>query len=404
MRLTVVGASAIAVSVAALLYALAKSNYVVASASIAIISLVVYDYYFAKSLSSECVEVKRILSTAYAKELENVEVTIEVVNRRRRYLPLVEIEDLLPPMLEAVSRNRFTIALPSGYVARVRYWMRAKVPGEHCLESIAVCLYSPLMMFVNCFEVKNRSYLVATPLAPKLEVCARTFSRLAGLVRGLSMQGLYDLESFREYSYGDDVRKIVWKVLARDRRLVVRVDRGESTARVAAIVLLRKYAWVVGTEPNTLAQRVLRAFQAAIEALSMPGVEIDAFFLTSSVPRLVKSVRKGDARLASSYSWVSYLSGFARPISELLNLCSSLGVDLSSYDYVILVTDLYTLAYEIESVVSVLARTRRGIVLAAIDESLDVDHVALAAACSRELDVVNYELSVASRELEVMIE
>ncbi|NPA96257.1 MAG: DUF58 domain-containing protein [Crenarchaeota archaeon] len=402
MRITIVGASAIAVSIVSLLYAIARSSAVAAAVAIAILSIVVYDYYSAKSISGKIVGVRRILGSEYVSELGLLDVAIEVENRLGRYIPLVEVEDILPPMIEPASRSRFSISLPPGYVAKVRYSAKVKVPGEHCLDLVSVCVYSPFLMFVNCFDSRQRSYLVAVPLSPKISFSIRSLSRLVGLVRGLSMHGLYDLESFRDYVHGDDVRKVVWKVLARDRRLVVRVDRGESTARIAVILLLRRYAWVVGEPPNTLAQRVLRAFQSVIDTLSLPGVELDAYFLTSGVPRFVKSVRRGDPRMHSSYSWVSYLSGFSKSVSELLDLCSSLGIDLERYDFAILVTDLYTLARELDEVVKTLARTRRGLVIAALDSSVDVDHVALASRCSRRLDAINYDLALVSRELEVL--
>ncbi len=403
MRLTVIGVVAIASSVISFLYSLTYLNPSLMALSLVIASMVIHDYYYARSANVEGLEVRRSLGSRYVRELEVFNVEVSIVNRSERSFTLVEVEDCIPMGIEVVEgRRKFSIPLPRGFEARVVYKALAKYPGEQVFEYMKLCVYSPMMMFHTCFDVDERSYLIVIPLSLDIEYRARSFSRITGLIRGLSAHGLYDLEGFRDYVYGDDVRKVLWRVLAKEGRLMVRIDRGEAIAKIGVALVLRRYTWIVGKGINTLAHQLLRAFESMIEALSMPGVIVDAFLLSSETPRVILGVSEDLEKLYRGYSWISYLSGFVGDPKELVKVCGIVGIDLSKYDFFIVVTDLYTLTKELSSFVELLSRVKRGLVLALRFAGLGLDDAWLASWCSKHLELVEAELEVPIEGFEVL--
>jgi len=405
LRLTIVGASLIAISVTCFAYSIAMESAPLLIVASICLALVLNDLWYLSSIDAEGIVVRRRIDRLFVRELELFDVVVEVENRCQYSIPRLEVRDLLPPTIEPLSGPpTVSIRLPRGYRVVSSYRARALCPGEHVLKKTVVCVYGISSTMCRCFARSIESRIVAIPLSVGVELEIRSMSKLVGLVRGFSSYGLYDVEGFRSYEYGDDPRKIVWKVFARERRLVIRVDRGESTARIMLVVLLRRYSWIVGEKLNTLAHRLLRLAQSVAERFAMPGVSLDLALLTSEAPRIATGVALDVENLYRLYSWVAYLNGFRDSVTRLLDYMRLRGLDPEHYDYLVLVTDLYTLANEITSFLEVLSRFRRGIVLAVIEKGMDLDNVSIASFCSRLIERVGFELEIVSEGLEVLRE
>ncbi len=405
MRITLLGAVLIALSVICFVWSLARGSEILFTIAGICLAVLLNDFWYLSAVDAESINLVRRVECRYVRELEVFNVVVEVENRSSLSIPRVEVIDILPPTIEALERGpAVSIRLPKGYRAVSMYRARALSPGEHVLKDMTVCIYGAALTMCRCFSRSSEARIVAVPLSVDLSVEVRSVSKLVGMVKGLSSYGMYDIEGFRNYEPGDDPRKIVWRVLARERRMVVRVDRGESVAKVLLVTVVKRYAWIVGVRANTLAHRVLRLAHSVVEALSVPGVSLDLALLVSGAPKIVEGVSLDREKLYRCYSWVSYLEGFRGSATQLLEYLRLRGLSPETYDYVILVTDLYTLANEVDYFLELLSRFRRGVVVVvSASDSVEVDHVSLVRYCGRLLEKLGLGFEVVDKGLEVAL-
>lgn len=323
MRITLPGLILTIVSIAGLIYSLHIRSLTLLAICIMILVMISRSYQdLLKSVEHlKRVEVRRRLDREYVEEGEEILVSIEASNKSGRSIGRLEIEDLVPEAAIALDKPMMGISLPPGYVARLSYRLKLPSPGRYEFSKILIRLGDPLGLFIHEVPMDLGAIAVASPKPLGYMEALSIASRNPGIwIKGLSLGGLYDLHSFREYQYGDDARKILWKILARRGELLVREDLGEVRSRSYVIIDMPKILWHIGRPPNTLAEGVARLSRGVIEGLVRSYSVVDAIICGEVASRIVRGIsRSSRERIYSLYlnikpyggcesSWILYES------------------------------------------------------------------------------------------------
>ncbi|MEM2196462.1 MAG: DUF58 domain-containing protein [Sulfolobales archaeon] len=317
--------------------------------SLSIILLLYYDYH--QALDSEkavgSISIMRE-STKVATELEEVEVRVFVENSSHRDMALSEVVDIAPEFLALSGKPSATVMLPKGTTAMFSYRVRPLLPGSYVFRDVEVRAFGPLGFFMTQTRVNCPTTLTVLPYYSGVGVPLKSVERLWGLlIRGKATGGMYDLADFREYSPGDDYRKIVWKAYARTGRLYVREDFGEVKARVLLVLDVRAWDWNLGNPPNTLASIELRTLRSLVSSLARHGVPVDLAVCCSATAKVVRSATEDVAKaLVDIFSYVTPRCYCSSHMGIYASVPSYMGRQISDYAAVILVANPISLASE----------------------------------------------------------
>ncbi|MEM2204426.1 MAG: DUF58 domain-containing protein [Sulfolobales archaeon] len=295
MRITLAGVILAISSIAILIYSFHARSLLLLALSMMILMIFLKSYRDLSRLSRliRSIEIRREVDRRYVEEGDEILVSVEVINRSRENVGRLEIEDLVPEPAKAIEEPLIGVSLPPGYIARLRYRVKLPSPGRYEFERIFIRLKDPLGLFTHEGSVDLVSMVVALPKPLGSMETVSIASRNPGIwIKGLSLGGLYDLYSVRDYQYGDDARKILWKILAKRGELLVREDLGEVRSRSYVIIDIPRELWYIGKPPNTLAEGVARLSRGVIEGLVKSYSVVDAIICEETASRIVSGISR----------------------------------------------------------------------------------------------------------------
>jgi len=240
----------------------------------ALVALVVVAFGSSR-LSGQVLEVRREVADRVFED-ERFPVLLELTNRGRVPVFLVRAMETLSPFLIADQRTEFLVpALWPGETVQLRYVLRGQKRGAHPLGPLRVAVCDPFGMFFRRVPLERPAEAVIFPRPVPLsgEVAKMgaeprpiaTGERARGSEAGLEFYGI------RDYTPGDELRRIHWRATAHHGRLtVIEFDRGVSE-NIGVVVDTR-----VGTDfgaglQTTLDLGVRAAASLAAWALSGEG-------------------------------------------------------------------------------------------------------------------------------------
>ena len=350
MKMTLSGYTHIVAAILLLLYSLYSRSLVGLSIALALILVFYYEYHVFLQTRKyiQNIVVERSTDKKVCSELDEVKMILRIKNKGDKSIPRLILLDMLPEFIGTRKKPIFTIALPPRCEAVAEYLFRVEAPGTHSFEKLYMSITDPLGYFFEQYSKTAKAYIVALPRTAWTKASIKSLQKIIGAyVAGKSASGLYDLAGYRDYQPGDDPRKILWKEYAKTRKLVVRLDYGESRARTLIMVDTRDYLWYVGEPPNTLAHAQLRLARGILEYLARTGSHIDMAVCCDTSPKLRIGVEK------DVFGTIYYMSslikpgeGCRSPLSAYAEQATYLGIDPMRYDLVILVTNPLTLLLE----------------------------------------------------------
>jgi uncharacterized protein (DUF58 family) len=152
-------------------------------------------------------------------KLEAIILTLTVENRGILPLPYVAVRDVVG-RLSAKSMGQFLITLPGGAEEKLRYDAVGQKIGEYFTGPVELTGYDPLGLFPWRREFDLKTRVVVYPNVYRIET-ANTRGLPAGNLAAVSRiyEDVTQFQSIREYTAGDEMKRINWKVTARMGKL-----------------------------------------------------------------------------------------------------------------------------------------------------------------------------------------
>jgi uncharacterized protein (DUF58 family) len=307
---------------------------------ISLLLIVLWSRSYVSKLSKELdlLTAQRLIDKNRVSEGEETRVVVQIENRGRGFFPRIMVVDGAPvelPVVRGSSAAEFSLGENDS--VEYEYFLRIDRLGRHDFKDLVLVASDPLRIFMISKTINQVSSVTAIPQKISLSLIDRIRSIYPGVFfRGRSLGGLYDLWGFREYSPGDDVRRIYWKGYARTGKILVREDIGETRPRALIILGLTKNSWGFGSGYNTYAEILLRLFRSLSEHILDSYGVLDALICEGEIPRVISDLSRGfRERLYSVFDHVSF-GGGCGSIGVLL--MSLYRINLYSYDLVIVAT------------------------------------------------------------------
>ena len=207
---------------------------------------------------------------AVAKAGERIPMRLTLTNTAPARTGLMVVRDHLPSGLEAEgATERYVMDIAPGETVAVHYPLLARRRGVYHLGYVDLLCTDPLGLFNYEQEKTAEGLLVVHPRAiplPRVRPPAAGMlvtNRLRARKRG---EGT-DFAGVREYTPGDDLRRIHWKATARRGKLtVVEYESGEANNVAVALDLSPQYHAGEGDE-HTLEYGVTLAASIAAQCL-----------------------------------------------------------------------------------------------------------------------------------------
>jgi len=348
LRVTSAGVSLIAATVLAIAYSIASMNPLFYLLSLSLAFTILYEYALFKNVSSAArsIRVNRRASSRSITELEVVELGVDLANNSPRNLPRILVHDEAPGYVATEVEPLFTTTLPAYSTVKVSYRAKALAPGRIDFTTASITLMDPLALFRSDIVAESRESIVVLPLYTRVDETLRSIERLVGIyTRGRSHSGEYDLANIREYTPGDDVRKILWKQYAKTGELLVREDYGEVRPLVLLVVDTRRELWSIGSGVNTLGHVQLRLARSLLESLSTTGATVDLVMCTSQSPKIYRDAGRSPVEaLHALLSTLEAGGGCEVPLSTATSIIQAHQYGGGSYDAVIIISNPVSVA------------------------------------------------------------
>ncbi|HEX9015121.1 MAG TPA: DUF58 domain-containing protein [Chloroflexota bacterium] len=271
------------------------------------------------------VEYRRSFGSSRVEFGDEVELAIEVVNRKPLPLSWLEVEDEIPASLQ-VLRGRVQpsyradrcvlaslMAMRPYERVRRHYLLRCPARGEH-LFGPAKLHSGDLFGFALCDRtVESRDSLVVYPRVVPLERLGLPANNPLGDIRAQSW--IFDdpsrVAGAREYRPGDSMRRVHWPATARSGRLQTRLYEATTAHKLGVFLNVSAGegpAWTYGFDPDVLEFSIVvaasvvawgldRGYQVGLYSNGLHrgagGVSIDP----ASSPRQMEAVLLALARL-----------------------------------------------------------------------------------------------------------
>ncbi len=215
------------------------------------------------------IEIKRQIRPDRAPAGEEIGVTLTVENHGTD-IPFFGLEEILPNGVEVIAGETASLApLPAGKRLTLSYTIRPS-RGEYEFPSVRIKRWgrgspAPLVEEVPCAS----SLLVLPRPEPleEIEIRPRRTLVYAGTVRANVGGTGIDFFGCRNYTPGDDVRRINWRAYARTGRLVVNEYEQERIADVNVILDARIRAHHQAADGDTFEAAVHAAASLAVHFL-----------------------------------------------------------------------------------------------------------------------------------------
>ncbi len=351
MKITLAGIVHAIIMILLLFYSFANRNTISFALSLSLI-LIFYNEYRVFSQVRRYInniDIIRIASKKVCTELDSIGIAISIENKNYVEFPRAMLIDILPKYILTENRKPiFIFPIPPRNIVNIEYDARVYAPGSHDFKKLILVISDPLNYFYETYELDAKETIVSLPLSISSRTMFKSFQRLMGIyISGKSSGGQYDLATLREYSPGDDIRKILWKHFAKSGKLIVREDYGETRARILVLIDMKNYLWLIGEIPNSLAHIQLRAARSVIEYLSRANAQIDVSICSGITPKVYRNIESN--LVESLYNMMSILEsggGCESPLSVLGDVPNYIGREPEEYDVVILITNPITIAIE----------------------------------------------------------
>ncbi|ADV64938.1 DUF58 domain-containing protein [Desulfurococcus mucosus] len=342
MKITGAGVAYTAAVALSTLYSIASANPLLYMLSLFLMLVLLNEYRLFKDASARIsrIRVSRGASSRSVMELEEVDLEIEIENSSGKSIPRLLVIDEKPVYTSVKGKPVFTVFIPAYSRTKVSYGAKILAPGRIDFSRIRLVFTDPLAFFYEDLLVEARLSITAQPLYTRISETFRSIERITGIhARGLALSGEYDLADIREYTPGDDTRRILWKHYAKTGRLLVREDYGEVKPVVLLVIDVRKELWGIGTGVNTLAHIQLRLARSLLKELSGLGVTVDLAVCTEQSPKVyLNAGGDADASLHALLSTLKAGEGCEIPLSTVRQVLAAYG-EGRRYDAVLVVAN-----------------------------------------------------------------
>ena len=215
------------------------------------------------------VEYRRYFSQQRAFFGEEIELTVEITNRKLLPLAWLEVEDEIPTELEPrqgrvtpchkAGRSLLLNLLSLRWYERVRrrYRVRCDVRGYHSFGPVALRSGDLFGFYRRGLTLDGEDHLLVYPRVVPLVQLGLPAKDPFGDRK--ARQWLFEdplrVAGTREYVYGDSLRRVDWKATARTQQLQVRVYEPTTTYRLVIFLNLNTfggYWWWLGYDSDLL--------------------------------------------------------------------------------------------------------------------------------------------------------
>ena len=255
--------------------------------------------------------------------------------------------DKIPKYTKSTSDPIAIISIPPKSAVTISYKVKLLAPGTHTFSDVVIIVSDFLGYFAEELSHSDRLTIVALPQEIRGELGMKSLQKVVGVyTAGKAVGGLYDLANIRDYTPGDNVKKIIWSAYAKTGKLMVREDLGEARAKVLLLIDIRPHAWLIGETPNTLAHIQSRFVASLVDFLTRNGMEVDAIVCSGIMPKVVANLRGGEESLYRIFSLIDAGGGCNSQLNGFINAIGYIDKELSQYDIVILLTNPITLSLD----------------------------------------------------------
>src|SRR5437879_3617344 len=213
----------------------------------------------------------RTLSRDRAEAGRDVDVKL-VVRNDGPTLDLVEIVDVLPREFEIVQgTNDAVVSLERGGTMPLSYTVRSPVKGDFRIGPVRVRSLDPLALGAEDAVLPTDARLVVAPTMEDLrrtKLQPRRTRPWFGQVSSRQLGEGTDFWGVREYTAGDEVRRINWKASARLDRLYTNEYEGERSGDVVIVVDARRQGLMCSARGNPIEHGVRAALGIAEHVLA----------------------------------------------------------------------------------------------------------------------------------------
>ena len=206
-----------------------------------------------------------------------------------------------PPGLFASSNREFKINLDAGRETVLRYQVTPPTRGSAKFRGTFLRISCPLGLVTRqeFLDTEERVRVYPNLLALKEFDLLKQQGRLRDLgIRHSRQRGLgMEFESLREYTQGDDYRKLDWKASARRGKLVVRQFEQERNQAVIIVIDVGRHMMAEANGVPKL-DHVLDALLMLTNAAAMAGDMVGLLAYADNVRRYIPP-RKGRAQIGA---------------------------------------------------------------------------------------------------------
>lgn len=226
----------------------------------------------------EDLEVDRELVPPRTRAGQQVTVRLHLRNEGRRALPLVLLDDRVPP--ELAAHARFAISgVEAGGRRAAAYEIRPPRRGRYRIGPLAISYVDPFGLAATTRAAAATADLLVHPRIEKLRLPREPGTRrstASSALRQLSGARGEDFYTMREYAQGDDLRKIHWPSTAKRGKPMIRQE--ETPWHTRTMILLDDDTGNAGGEHA--------AFERAVEAAASLA---DLYYRSAYTFRLLTS-------------------------------------------------------------------------------------------------------------------
>lgn len=217
------------------------------------------------------VSVARGLSRDRLQVGDEFEVVLTIENRGAS-VDLLELVDRMPAGLALVrGTNHAVLALAAGERFELTYVARPLVKGEYAIGPARVRALDPLALGAEDATLAGTSRLVVAPIMEKLtraKLGPRRTRPWFGHVPSRHIGVGSEFWGVRDYTPGDEVRRINWKASGRLDRVLSNEYEGERSGDVVIVLDARRESAIGPPESSTLEHGVRAALGVAEHVLA----------------------------------------------------------------------------------------------------------------------------------------
>lgn len=211
-------------------------------------------------------EVSRTVERDRVSLADEVGVTLAIQNRGPP-VEFLEVYDLVPPEVEVVEGSNYLVSgMASGESLELRYAIHPRAKGDHNLGPVFVRSRDLLGFFIEEIVIEEIGLVSATPGREDIRRVRVTTRRVRPWLGQLASRspGLgTDFWAIRDYTPGDEMRRMNWKASARLDSLFTNEYEGERSGDFVIILDAREEATLGSFHKSTLEMGVRAAASLA---------------------------------------------------------------------------------------------------------------------------------------------